>query len=474
MQALDGLKTINWADDVSRPCDEYTEVSKRWAVIDLVLGDTLSVRACKEQVLPKLPYEKKGYDNRVKQIVLTPWFRRLVDGLVGVVLRKEPDLTEVNLQLMDHLKDITLAGDDLQDFMRSLLLTYAQYGTVGILVDSPNLEARLRSEEVSLNIRPYWTIYHAKQIIGFKTSRVRNVRRLTQVRLSEWVDQDTGLFGVVKVHQIRTLTLRSLENTAGEVGYYVHWTVHREQEGEYVFWTDGIIETPEIPFYMAPDFSYGVPPFLQIAFMNISETRKNAELDHLLSLCANQKAVFAGFEFESEDEGETVTLGPEDGYVSDNPGASVTYVGANVQPAQVLMDRIDRIQRDMMNLAIAAMVAQKNGAETAESKRIDRIQTDSMMAVMADAIEKLINAALMGHAGMMGLTQPGVVQVNKDFSNEVLTTETARFYADLVVQGRLTVQTFFDLLIRGELLPSEFDKASELITLEQDSGTLKQ
>lgn len=468
--------TLNWADDVSQPCDEYTEVSKRFAVIDLVLGDTLSVRECKEKILPRLPYEKKGYDNRVKQLVLTPWFRRLVDGLVGVVLRKPPNLSEVNAQLIDHLADITLAGDDLQDFLRSLLLAYSQYGTVGILVDSPQQQARLRSEEVSLNLRPYWTLYHAKQIIGFKTSRVMNVRRLTQVRLSETVDEAVGRFGVVKVNQIRELTLRFLEQDNGAIVYYVHWTVHRQHEGEYVPFADGILEMSEIPFYMAPDFSYGLPPFLQIAFMNISETRKNAELDHLLSLCASQKVVFAGFDFEADadGDGDMVTLAPEDGYVSDNPAATVAYVGADVAPAQVLMERIDRLQSDMMNLAIAAMVGQKNVAETAESKRLDRIQTDSMMAVMADAVEKLINAALFGHAAMMNVVAPGVIEMSKDFSNEVLSTQTARFYADLVLEGRMTIETFFDLLIRGELLPSEFDREAELSRLASVSSTLNQ
>jgi hypothetical protein len=448
-------------------------MAKRWAVIDLVLGDTLTIRACKEQVLPKLPYEKKGYENRVKQLVLTPWFRRLVNGLVGVVLRKQPDVTNVNEQIKAHLDDVTLAGDDLLDFLRSLFLMFAQYGTVGILVDAPNYAAQLKSEEVAYNLRPYWSCYCHLQILGFRTGRVNNVRKLTQIRLLEEVDEPVGLYGGEKIRQIRELNLRTYPKEDGTSETLVYWAVHRQSESEWLIYAEGFIETSEIPFYMAPDFGFGLPPFLQIAFLNISETRKNAELDHLLSLCANQKAVFAGFDFEdAEDDGEAVVLAPEDGYVSDNPDAKVTYVGANVAPAQVLMTRIEKIQADMMNLAIAAIHTQKNMAETAESKRLDRVQSDSMMALMADEMEKLVNAALVGHGRMMGVDDSGAIALNKEFSNEVLSVETAKFYADLVVQDKLTLETFFDLLIKGELLPDEMDAKAELLKIKKNSGKL--
>jgi Domain of unknown function (DUF4055) len=472
MQSVDGIKT-DWADDVSRPCDEYTDMAKRWAVIDLVLGDTLTIRACKEQVLPKLPYEKKGYENRVKQLVLTPWFRRLVNGLVGVVLRKQPDVTNVNEQIKAHLDDVTLAGDDLLDFLRSLFLNFAEYGTVGILVDAPNYAARLKSEEVAYNLRPYWSCYCHLQILGFRTGRVNNVRKLTQIRLLEEVDEPVGLYGGEKIRQIRELNLRTFPKEDGTSETVVYWAVHRQSESEWFIHGEGFIETSEIPFYMAPDFGFGLPPFLQIAFLNIAETRKNAELDHLLSLCANQKAVFAGFDFEDgDDDGEAVTLAPEDGYVSENPSANVTYVGANVAPAQVLMTRIEKIQSDMMNLAIAAIHTQKNMAETADSKRLDRVQSDSMMALMADDMEKLVNAALVGHGRMMGVDDVGAIALNKEFSNEILPVETAKFYADLVVQDKLTLETFFELLIKGELLPDEMDAKAELLKIKKNSGKL--
>lgn len=473
MQALDGIKTVDWADDVSRPCDEYTEMSKRWEVVDLVLGDTLSVRACKEQVLPKLPHEKTGYDSRVKQLVLTPWFRRLVNGLVGVVLRKPSDNTNVNEQIKPHLDDVTLAGDDLQDFLRSLFLKYSQHGTVGILVDAPNYEVKLKSEEVALNVRPYWSCYCHLQILGFRTARVNNVRKLTQIRLLEELDEPVGKYGSQKIRQVRVLQLEQLLKDDGTLFNVVYWAVHRQSETEWFIYQDGYLESAEIPFYMAPDFGYGLPPFLQIAFLNIAETRKNAELDHLLSLCANQKVVFAGFDFDqAEDDGEVVTISPEDGYVSDNPNATVSYVGANVAPAEALMTRIEKIQSDMMNLAIAAIHSQKNMSETAESKRLDRVQSDSMMALITDEIEKLVNSALTGHAQMMGIIDPGAIALNKDFSNEILPVETAKFYADLVLQQKLTLETFFDLLIKGELLPNEMDVNNELLKIKNNSGKL--
>jgi Domain of unknown function (DUF4055) len=463
----------SWIDDVSRPCDEYTHMAKRWAVIDLILGDTLTIRDSKERVLPRMPFEKKGYDARLSQLVLTPWFTRLVAGLVGLVLRKEPNLTQVNALIADHLDDVTLTGEDFQDFLRSLLLSFARYGTVGILVDAPNVMAYLKSDEVAQNLRPYWTIYHACQILGFRTARVDNVRKLVQVRLLESVDEAVGLYGLVKVKQIRELTLRRDMNERGDLVTFVQWNLHRKMEETWEIFASGLLDVTSIPFYMCPDFAYGSPPFLQIAFMNIAETRKNAELDHLLSLCANQKAVFSGFDFEDEADGDgVVTLPPEDGYVSDNPSAKVTYVGANVEPATILMQRIASLQQDMMRLAIAAMVGQKNVAETAESKNIDRMQTDSMLAIMSDQLEKLVNSAVVGHGELMQVFDVGVIELNKDFSNVPLQADMARFYLELVAQKMMTIDTFFELLIRGDLFPEEFDKTAELERIKALSSTM--
>jgi hypothetical protein len=451
-------------DDVSHECEEYRNMKRRWDWIDIVLGDTLTLHDCSEEILPKLPHEKKGYRARVKHLRLTPWFDRLTQGLIGVVMRKKPDITAMNEQMQDHFHDVTLCGDDLKDFMRSVLLEYVRYGTVGVLVDAPNQLVSLRSQEVALNIRPYWSMYRARQILGFRVQRMNNVRKLTQVRLSESVDEFDGMYGVKKVPQVRVLTLRMRDDGTT----YVEWILHRKGEREYVPVAIGEFDADEIPFYMADGYSYCVPPFLQIAFMNLAETRKNAELDHLLSICANQMAVFAGFDFidaQTEnncDGGQTIKVSPEDGFVTDNPQASVKYVGADVAPAEKLMERIDRIQRDMMNVAIAAMYAQKNMAETAESKRIDRIQSDSMMAVIADILEQLFQSVLIAHGAMMKISEVGKLQVNKDFSNELLSVESARFYSELVIQQRLTVETFFDLLIRGELLPDNFDVTTEL------------
>jgi Domain of unknown function (DUF4055) len=455
--------STEWADDVSLPSHEYKVAKKRWDIVDITLGDTLSVRDCREAVLPKLPHEKKGYENRLKQIEFTPWFRRLVSGLVGVVLRKPPITTGLQPQIQRHIEDITLTGSNLQDFLRKLLLSYCHYGCVGILVDSPAVRAMFLSDEIALNIRPYWCFYTAHSIIGFRTRRIKNVLKLTQVRLSEWVDREVGLFGVVKIQQIRVLSLSTISLDDGTFRDAVQWQVYqKDPEGQWAAIANGVLDLPEIPFYMAPDFSYGYPPFLQIAFMNLSETRKKAELDHLLSLCANQKAVFSGFNFEAEEDDDTVTLGPEDGYISEDPNAKVQYVGASVAPATAITTRIEGLQREMMTLAIASMYVQKNVSETVESKKLDRIQSDSMMALIADEIEKLLNQAFSIHAHMMGISDPGKLEVNKDFSNEILTIEAAKFYAELVATGRITIETFFDLLIRGELLPTEFDADKEI------------
>lgn len=463
-QSLSTPDDTQWADDVSLPSQEYKAAKKRWDIVDITLGDTLSVRDCRETVLPKLPHEKKGYENRIKQIEFTPWFRRLVSGLVGVVLRKPPIITGLQPQIKLHTDDITLTGSNLQDFLRKLLLSYCHYGCVGILVDSPAVRAMFLSDEIALNIRPYWCFYTAHSIIGFRTRRIKNVLKLTQVRLSEWLDREVGLFGVVKIQQIRVLSLRAIPLDDGTFRDAVQWEVYqKDPEGQWGAIANGVLDLPEIPFYMAPDFSYGYPPFLQIAFMNLSETRKKAELDHLLSLCANQKAVFSGFNFEAEDEdSDLLTLGPEDGYISEDPNAKVQYVGASVAPAQAITTRIEGLQREMMTLAIASMYVQKNVSETVESKKLDRIQSDSMMALIADEVEKLLNQAFSIHATMMGISDSGKLEVNKDFSNEILTIEAAKFYAELVTTGRITIETFFDLLIRGELLPTEFDADKEI------------
>lgn len=449
---------------VATPSLSYQRMHPWWDVIEAVRGGTSKMRELGEAYLPREPGEgDPAYQRRLSRIVLAPFYTRLVRGLVGMVLRKPIRVEDDKLKkptqtlLIEHLEDINLQGDNLQTFAKDVFESAIDYNYSGILVEYPDTsEVETQADELALGVRPYWVLYQATDILRVKWHQVGSQRILTQVRLKQRVTEDDGEFGETEIEQVMVYDLGTIADEGEEPVTRVRWRIFREAENRdkkkvWVLHEQGLLSLSEIPFAICyTDKKCRLelqPPMLEVAYLNLKHYQLSADLDHALHVSSVPRMFIFGA--TPEEIGELDSI--DEAVCIPNADARVEWSSAKIDSFEPLQGRITEVEGQMAALGLSTLVAQKNVGESAEAKRLDRTQGDSIMAVIAQSLQNALNMALYFHLQYLNIQEKVSCTVSRDFD---LTQMDAQMIGALhqVVQGdNLSRETFLELLQRGEI-----------------------
>ena len=458
----DRLPYLNKAIAVTRPEDPswaYLHQSRHWRLIDALRGGTFTIRQRRQEYLPQEPRETDvAYDNRLNRSVLSPYLVRLVQLIIGLVLRKEVALDEVSDQFLQQAYNINLLGDNLQVFTRKLLEIAVFYGHAGVLVDMPTEDQPVLTlaEEQSANRRPYWVLYEPKDILGWRTEIKGGVEQLTQVRLRELIMEPDGEFGEKMLYRIRVL----------EPGRWRLYT-QVEEGGRYDLSGEGTTSLDYIPFSVCYADKIRAlesrPPLLDVAYLNLKHYQVQSDLDWMLHISAVPMLAFFGFP-NIVDE---VSVGPNEAinFPSDGKAQYIEPGGASFSAQE---SRLAKIEHEINTLSLAAIAGQKMAAETAQAKRIDRSQGDAGLNVLAQGLEDCLDNCLMFHSAYLG-EKSGTVKVNRDFIDVGLDPAEINAYMQLWVSQAITHKTLLEILQDGDVFAgvTEFDVEKEIEMTQQ-------
>lgn len=457
--------------DVAQPSLAHRHCRPWWDVIECVRGGTSKIRELGESYLPKEPGEdSKAYKRRLSRVVLSPWYSRLARGMVGMVLRKPvtvetKELREADAALLDeHLEDLTLQGDNLQVFAKDLFESAVDYGYAGVLIDYPNTEGSIetRADELAAGVRPYWVLYKAPEILGLRYLQVGSQRVLTQVRLKQVVTEEIGEFGEAEIEQVLVYDL---------IDGVVRWRVFREvQDKGKPVWTEysvGVLSLPEIPFVLCYCDKKGrldqPPPMLEVAYLNVRHFQLSADLDHALHIASMPRLFIFGADPEEIGALESI----DEAVCIPRAEARVEWSSAQLQAFAPLQQRISEVEGQMAALGLATLATPKNVGESAEAKRLDRAQTDSIAAVIAQSLQNALNMALYYHLQYIGIAEVATAQVQRDFDLSQLDPAMISALYQIRQGGDLSQETFLELLKKGEIgLPDDFDIEAEIERLQ--------
>ena len=453
-------------DDPSFESDQYLEMSVNWFPIDACTGGTAFLRTNARSLLPQEPAElEDAWKRRVSHATFSPFTVRIAEQAAGLILRKGIVLSskdqdgEVDPYWEEFAESIDGRGTDLVAFARRVLISSLLYGHAGVLVDYPTREAApsLQAERLA-GMRPYFSFVDCKQIIGWRFDEQDPLAPVQQVRINEYVSIPFGEFGSKTIRQIRCLDQgsyrvyrRNSDNEAtenGSEGWYIH-----EQ---------GQISIPVIP--LALTYSQKVaemislPPLLAIANLNISHAQRNADLQHSLHVSAMPIMVIKGFDDAADPVGLSVNnailLPPEGDCFMVEPAS---------QSFQAQQDYLDKLEDQMAALGISTLTAQKAGAETAESKRLSRTDSDSMLSIVSQDLESALQNAFEMAGAYVGKEAP-LVQLDVDFDLQVLDGQQVTNYMQLFMNNVITHETLLNALKKGEVLTDiDIDEEVELV-----------
>lgn len=447
-----------------------------------VMGGTINLREKGSEYLPQFPQElDKSYNARLSQSVLFNAFARTVKCLVGMIFRNDPQPTEEVPEVMkEHLDDIDLQGRSLPVFARDAFNDAMVDGHVYILVDFPETEEgeiRTLADERDKGLRPYWISIPKQDVLSFRTRQEQGRTVLIQTCIYFRNMEEDGLYREKEVERIRVYRVVDQGIDEEAIDRHVAWELWQKNEEKAVKdatedkWymvKFGRLTRPDIPlvaiYVNRAEFFDSEPPLLDLAIENIKHYQLRSDADNVQHIASVPIPWFSGL-----DEDRNLTVGSNTGILLPVDGKA-GYLEPMGHALKAGRDNIQDVEQRMAALGLAMLQRQTRQAETAQAKMIDKAESDSALAAAAVGLENGLNECLQIHADWIdGVDKGGKVTVNKDFMAQMMDPRMVEVISKLVGIQQLSLETMWDMLVRGEVLPATFDMALELERIESAS-----
>ena len=447
------------------------DMMKGWEIMKAVTEGTDYLRQNSEAFLPLEPREDfDAYLARVNRAVFSPFTQRLIRAATGLVLRKPITLTGDPYWTEMFKMDVDGCKSDLDEYARRILMCSLTYGQSHILVDYPAPSgARSLAEERAQDRRPYWIEVDPTNLYGWRLDREANYGNLIQVRLAEKAVLPSGQFGEQVFDQIRVIepgkyrVFRKKEQLEemydvsdnSSVGEFEVATTQKDykqvESGSF-----SLGEIPLVTIYSGKtDNLVSKPPLLDIAYLNIAHFQRQADLIHSLHVASQPMLVMEGYDDQTKDLAISVNYA-----MATQPGNKVYYVEPASSAFEAQSAEIKELQMQMATLGISTLSQQKFVAESADARRLDRVDTNSMLAMVSMELEQKLQKAFNLSAEYVGI-EPPEVKISRDFDIERLIGQDITALTSLFDQQVIDREEFRDILVQGEVLPSANEVKSE-------------
>ena len=443
-------------DDPSVLSSAVLTMMPHWEAIEICVGGTKTLRAYAERIIPREPSEaKESYERRVFHATMPPFLNRLASQAAGIILRKGIHI-EGDDYWQEWIKDVTGDGTTLNEYARRQLVTALLYGHSSTVVDYANdTTPRTLAEERRLGRKPYLVPISPGQVLGWRTANDSNSSELRQVRVKERVITDKGSYGEELVDQIRVMEPGRYELWRAPAptpnGPAPKWELHRRG-------STSVDRIPMVTVYANRTGNLmSVPPLEEVAYLCIAYAQRFCDFHHSIHVGANPMLVLRGFDPDTDSpigiSVNTALLMPVDG------GAEWVQPTTDAFEAQLkcLKELEDQIGRLGVNTLSQANMT--NAA--AEARRIDRIDSDSIMAVISGDLERTIAQIFELAAEYVGI-EPPTVSIPRDYENRLIDGNQITAYLQLYMQNAISQQTLLKILQDGEVLPPTVDLDEEL------------
>ena len=458
-------------DDPSVPDPAYWQQSIWWEPIRACLEGTAYLRTNAARYLPQQPMElDDSWRGRVSRSVFSPYFGRVVRTAVGLVMRKPIHLDGDAFWTDEFAVDVDRQGTGLDEFIRNQLFLSVAYGHSSWLVDFPEGKGiKTLLDQQQAQLRPYFVPIDPWAVIGWRQDPRKDLGALQQVRIKEVVSVPKGRFGNEFKQRVRVMEPD-------------HWEVWEKQDDGPVTWIkieEGPIALGEVPMVTTYAGKVGTlfskPPMTEVAQLNLTHYQRHADLIQALHVAAQPILVLKGWDDQTDPVGLSVNNA-----LSMAPESDAFYVEPASSAFDAQRSELEALVEEMKTLGLAVLTQQKNSAESGLAKSLDRLDSNSILAVISKDLEQSLQQAMDMAAAYMGISAP-TVAIDRDYNVEPLDGQGIGAINTIYQSGLIDQETALNLLKRGEILGDEVDveevlAASELEqqqSMEQEMGKLE-
>ena len=426
------------------------DMMRYWDPINICVAGTDGLRQYAERLIPREPREDDdAYNRRIFHATLPPFLQRLASQAAGTILRRGIHLEGGDeAYWKDWVTDVTGDGTSLNEFCRKTLVDSLLYGHSSVLVDfSGDDPPTTLAEELRRGRKPYLVSVSCQQIRGWRTEGNRSTSALTMVRYSERVSVPEGEFGEEIYEQIRVLT-------PGKYMVYRYRDADRQlntKAGWYLV-EGGTTSIDEIP--LTTVYSNRVatlvskPPMVEVAELNLAYAQRFCDYHHSIHVGSQPILCLQGFDPDNAtDLGlsvNTAVLLPPDG--------NAMYVEPTSDAYDSQLKCLQTLEEQIRSLGVSVLAKQNVTNAAAEAKRLDRIDSDSIMALVSEDLARTVQDMLR-IAGKYAGVEPPTVSIPQDFTNRLLDGNQITAMLQLQMQNQISQETLLRILQEGEVIP---------------------
>lgn len=445
--------------DPSKPTSAQAAAEAKRALPRLLYQGTEAMREAGETYLPRHPLEEEAaWLVRKKASVLLPAFRDAVDLASGLIFRK-PVVVEAQGDPEAWMQNVDLIGQDVTQFSRTALETSLVDGIGFIIVDYPVVPvgATLKAER-DMGVRPYWVHVKAEQVLGWRTQAVNGRQVLTQFRYVETVEGPDGAWGTATQVRIRILEpgMVTVYVKAGDTG---EWQIDTSASGAVT-----LKEVPVVPVYTGrTGFMQGAPPMLDLAWKNVEHWQSASDQRHILHVARVPLLFGSGFDSDSglKASPNSAILGPT--------GSSLAYVEHSGKAIEAGRDDLKDLQDQMQRMA--GKILNEKVMKTATESGVESTQALSRIQAWALGLQHSLDLAMEFTAKWSG-QDVGALRVNTDLDTAKPDATLLTEIRNAVVGNLLSKETYLQILEDAEVLPTGFDKETELQRLQDQADRM--
>lgn len=466
------MEPIGQLQPVAQPSAIVAAMSESWRLVSDLLGGTKAMRNAGTRHLPKWEDEKQiDYDKRLTRSTLFPAFSRTITTLAAKPFSRpityNEDVPPDIKKLAEN--DIDMMSRDLDQFAADCMAVGLAYGLGAILVDFPDREGvpNNRAAEKAAGLRPYWARIEPHDILGWIVQSVAGKDTLTQFRYFECVDEvSSDGYTVNTIRQIKVLN-SGLPKTDIQNAIPSGWEIWRM--GPFGKWylfktgttTIGIV--PVVPFYGTfVNFFEGLPPLLELAYLNVKHWQSQSDQDNLLTFARVPILTVTTDDtnFKLKISGNVALRIPLD--------AKAEYVepeGTALGAGKTSLDDL----KDEMRQSGAELLVFRDAPATATEINDDASVGRCALQKITQTLQDSLNTALQYTALWMKLENGGTCKLFNEFGGSLDDIDD-QLLCGLPDTGKLSVETLFaELQRRWNIAPGvKWDDEALKIKQEAD------
>jgi hypothetical protein len=457
-----------------------------WSMAADWWSSPLAIRSKQTEYLEKFKNELQDkYEHRLNNSVPINEFRSSIETMAGLVFKTDPKPDETETAIQELFSDIDLLGNSFWSWCLESFMKFMRDGNGHILIDAPVFNRDPNSPRPTIadrsNDRPWFVWYEAKQFLNQQEIQVNGRTVRSKITFETCTMEADGLYGEKPVtrHLVYSRgTINPETNQQSNATFEVLVEIDTPKGKEWVQDPNrpaGSLATVEIPLVSLADM-LNDPPLLTLLMLNILHYNKTSDFD---DWCQKACYPFQVLKFGTEAERDAFVKKHKD--KTQAPGLAMMLWGEHsdakfVEVAgtgmEIVKVRYQDIEQQMAKIGIGmfqpSMVAPRSATEVMDTAG----QRESKLAKYAREFENAVEKALYIMGEIINAMKPKTVdltdqaksklKLKMNYDRLTFPIEQIQFLSSLVDEGKLSLETFLDMLWMGLDMPQGTSAESEL------------